>query len=108
MFIEVGISYMADIDLAMEILKREVMAHPNWIDNRTEEDKQNGIPPVQVRVLNLGQYSVDLRAYAWALDPGRGWDLKTDLLKKVKEEFDKSGVEIPFPYQNIIMKQVES
>ena len=38
MFIEVGISYMADIDLAMEILKREVMAHPNWIDNRTEED----------------------------------------------------------------------
>lgn len=105
MFIEVGISYYADIDQAIQILQDTVMEHPNWIDNRNEEDKEAGVAPVVVRVLNLGQYSIDLRAYAWAESPGKGWDLKTDLLKQIKQKFDKEGVEIPFPYQNIIVKK---
>lgn len=104
MFIEVGISYYANIDYAIQLLQEEAMKHAHFLDNRTQEEKDAGKPPVIVRVLNLGQYSIDLRAYVWAENPGKGWDLKTDLLKSIKERFDKEGVEIPFPYQNIILK----
>jgi small-conductance mechanosensitive channel len=33
-FIDMGISYDSDIDKAMEIMKREAMAHPNFVDHR--------------------------------------------------------------------------
>lgn len=105
MFLEVGISYSSNIDLAIKILQEEAMKHPNFLDNREPEQIENGIPPVVVRVLNLGEYSIDLRAYVWAENPGAGWDLKTDLLKIIKERFDQEGVEIPFPYRNIIIQK---
>lgn len=104
MFVEVGISYFAHIDLAMSLMQEEAMKHPNFIDNRSDEDREKGLPPVGVRVLNLGQFSVDLRAFVWAENSGKGWELKTDLLKAIKERFDQEGIEIPFPYQNVIMK----
>jgi hypothetical protein len=34
-----GISYDSDIDNAMEIIHKESMAHLNFIDHRSEEDK---------------------------------------------------------------------
>ena len=30
--------------------------------------------------------------------------LKCDLLKSVKEQFDAEGIEIPFPYRNVVFK----
>jgi small-conductance mechanosensitive channel len=30
--------------------------------------------------------------------------MKCDLLKSVKERFDKEGIDIPFPTQNILIK----
>lgn len=107
MFLEIGISYYADIDLAMKLIQEEAMKHPNFLDNRNDEDKSSNVPPVVVRVINLGQYSVDLRGFVWAANPGAGWEMKTELLKSIKQRFDKEGVEIPFPYQNVIMKNPE-
>jgi small-conductance mechanosensitive channel len=103
-FIEFGISYDSDINKAIEIISSEAYKHKYFIDNRTEEEKQNKIEPVIVRVIGLGDFSVNLRAYVWSKNMTEGFILKTDLYKSVKEEFEKNGIEIPYPYRIIINK----
>ena len=61
-FIQFGISYDSDIDKAIKIIQEEAMKHPNFMDNRSDEDRQNDVPPVRVRVIGFGDSSVNLRA----------------------------------------------
>lgn len=104
-FLDIGISYDSDIDRAMEIMRSEAMAHPDFMDNRSEEDKLNDKHPVDVRVMGFGDSSVNLRAFIWTRDHSSGYRLKTDLNKTIKEQFDKQGIEIPFPYRTIVYKK---
>lgn len=104
-FVEFGISYDSDVDKAIKIIQEEAMKHPNLIDNRKEEDKKEGKPPVVVRVMGYGDFAVNLRAYAWAEDQGKAFVMGTDLNKSIKKRFDKEGVEIPFPYRTIVYKK---
>lgn len=103
-FIDIGISYDSDIDRAMEIMRSEAMAHPNYIDQRTKEEKDEGRPEILVRVMGFGDSSVNLRAFVWSEDHSKGFVLKTDLNKSIKEQFDRQGIEIPFPYRTIVYK----
>jgi len=102
-----GISYDSNIDLAIKIIQEEAGNHPYLLDNRTEEDIKNKEPKVLVRVVALNDFSVDLKAYTWADSNERAFVLQCDLLKSVKERFDKEGIEIPFPYRTIVFKKDE-
>ncbi|MFK7969328.1 MAG: mechanosensitive ion channel family protein [Bacteroidia bacterium] len=103
-WVDVGIGYGADIDLAKSIMAEEIANHPLSIDNRSEEDKLEGVPRVPVRVMSLGDFSVGLRAWAWAVDSADGFAMHCDILESIKKRFDAEGVEIPFPYRNVVMK----
>lgn len=102
---EVGISYDSDIDLAMKIIKEEAIKHPDFLDNRTSEELVDNKDAVIVRVMSLGDFSVNLRAWIWANNASAAFRLGTDLNKSVKERFDKEGVEIPFPYRTLVQKK---
>lgn len=104
-FIEVGVSYTTDLNHAMTVLRDEVMKHPLLTDRRTEAEKQQGIPQVIVRVMALGDSAITLRAWAWAASTGDAFVLKCDLLKAVKERFDREQIEIPYPYFNQIIRK---
>jgi len=99
-----SISYDSNIDTAIKIIKKEAGKHPLIIDHRTEEEKQNNEPAVLVRVVALSDFSVDLKAYVWSNNNDEGFAIKCDLLKSVKEQFDKNNIEIPFPYRTIVYK----
>lgn len=103
--IEVGISYDSDIDLAMQIMREECEKHPLLIDNRTPEEIEKGEPIVRVAVIALADFSVNLRASAWTESFSDAFQMRTDLLKIIKERFDREGVEIPFPYRTIVYKK---
>ncbi len=105
MFIEVGISYDSNIDKAFSVMIEEAQKHPFYIDNRNEQDKAQGNPPIITRVTSFGDSSVNLRAQVWAPDPINGFTMKCDLLKAIKERFDQEGIEIPFPYRTIVYKK---
>lgn len=104
-WVEIGISYDSNIDKAMKIMQEEVMKHPDFLDNRTKSEKEEEKPAVQVRVLGFGDSSVNLRAWAWAKEPGAAFRLGTDVNKSIKERFDKEGIEIPFPYRTVVYKK---
>ncbi len=99
-----SISYDSDINKAMAIIRNEAEKHPLVIDKRSDQEKKDNASKVIIRVIALSDFSVDLKAYLWAANNDDAFVLKCDLLKSVKERFDREGVEIPFPYRTIVYK----
>jgi small-conductance mechanosensitive channel len=107
-WIDVGISYNSDIDVAKRIMMEEVLAHPMNLDPRTQEDIDNGVPEVVVRVINLMDSSVNIRAWAWSKDATNAFILSCDLLESIKKRFDiDPNVEIPYPHRTLYFRQDE-
>jgi small conductance mechanosensitive channel len=106
-FFLVGISYDSDIDVARSIMIEEASKHPNLIDTRTDEDKLNDVPLVNVVVANLNTSSVDLRMAVWAKNAPDSYKLMTDLRENIKKRFDERNIEIAFPHQTVILKNKE-
>ena len=103
--VEFSISYDSDLDKAMKIMQKESEKHPNCIDTRTDDEKSENKPIVNVRLIGFSDSSVNLRAWVWAEDPGSAFRMGTDLNKSIKEKFDKAGIEIPYPHRTIVYKK---
>jgi small conductance mechanosensitive channel len=106
-FFLVGISYDSDIDVARSIMIEEAIKHPNLMDTRSDEDKINGVPLVNVVVANLNTSSVDLRMALWAQNAPDSFKLMADLRENIKKRFDEKDIEIAFPHQTVILKNKE-
>jgi small-conductance mechanosensitive channel len=104
-FVEMSVGYTSDINTVMRIMQEEALQHPFCRDNRTKAKLANGDPQVVVRLIGFSDSGMTLRAYVWAKDPAEGFVMKCDLFKSIKERFDKEGVEIPYPYRTLIMKE---
>ena len=104
MYLHIGISYDSNIDTAIKIIQEEAEKHPDFLDARSQENIENGDPKVRVRLIEYGDSSINLRGYVWAKDPLIGFAMKCDLLKSIKDRFDKEGIEIPFPHRTIVYK----
>ncbi|RIJ28942.1 mechanosensitive ion channel family protein [Henriciella algicola] len=88
-----GIDYDDDMDKALGIIQTLVDA-----DERVFRD-----PEPFVKVTNLGDSSVDITCRLWC-NATDLWNLKFDLTKKVKEEFDAQGISIPYPHRTLVQK----
>lgn len=86
--IDFGIDYDDDMDKAIKIVKDVAAKNPRVL---SEPDG----PWAKVSYLNSSSVDVQLRVWCKASDY---WDVKFDLLKSVKEAFDKGGVSIPYPH----------
>lgn len=106
-FLDVGVAYDADIDKAIAIMRELVAAQPEYVDQRTKKEIEEGKPSVTVRVQELAQSSVNLRAWVWTANVGDGFKALSDLRLAVLKAFNENGIEIPYPYMNIILKRGE-
>ncbi|OGP97306.1 MAG: mechanosensitive ion channel protein [Deltaproteobacteria bacterium RBG_19FT_COMBO_46_9] len=82
----VGISYGSPIGRAVEIMGTLIKE-----DSRILPD-----PPPQIAVSELADSSVNLVFRPWVRKEDY-WDVRFDLIRKIKESFDRNGIEIPFP-----------
>jgi len=89
-----GISYSDNIDKAREIILDVIKA-----DERIEND-----PAPMVGVISLGDSSVNLVTRVWVETPVF-WNVFFDINEKVKKEFDKKGISIPFPQHDVHLFQ---
>jgi len=103
--VEIGISYDSDIDLAKKIMQEECENHPLIFDNRTEWEKRDGKPVVKTALTKMNESSLTIRAWAWSQNFGESFQLRCDVLESIKKHSDKEGIEIPFPYRTIVMKE---
>ena len=95
---DVGITYESDLDRALAILADEVTRHPDYLDRRTEEDKEKGVPLVTVRVNELADSAVVLRALLWGKDNGTAFAMRAELLRRIKNRFDAEGIGLAYPH----------
>ena len=104
MHIVFSISYDSSIEKATAIIREECMNNPDYLDNRTKEEKQNNNPDVLIRLIELSDFALNLKAYVWAKDNATAYALKCDVLKSAFDRFNKEGIEVPFPYRTIVYK----
>ncbi|MEA4854183.1 MAG: mechanosensitive ion channel family protein [Christensenella sp.] len=107
-YLNIGIAYDSDIDLAMKILSEEVAAQKDSIDIRTAQQKKDGVPEVTIRVTDFGPSAVLLRAFVYTVDVPTGLRVLSDLRYLIKKKFEQNGIVIPFQTQNIILKKDET
>jgi small conductance mechanosensitive channel len=88
-----GISYNDDIGAAMDVLKRAIDGEPRILRD----------PEPFMAVTNLGDFSVDITLRLWCKSSDY-WGVKFDMTRRIKEDFDKNGVDIPFPTQTHLQK----
>ena len=103
--IEIGISYDSDVQLAKKIMREECENHPVIYDNRNPIDKIDGLPMVKTAVTSLNDSSVTIRAWAWAQSFEDAFAMRCDVLESVKKRFEMEGIEIPFPYRTLVLKE---
>lgn len=103
-YLEIGIGYESDMDKALSILQHEAESHPSCIDKRTPEEISDGVPKVIVRVVNLMDSAIILRAYVWGSTPSEAFAMRCDLLKTMVTKFKANGIEIPFPQRVVRMR----
>lgn len=104
--VEIEIAFDSDIDLAKKILQDECEKHPLIYDNRSLIDKKNGKPIVRTAITKINAYSLTIRGWAWCENFSNSFTLKCDVFESVVKRFAKEGVEIPYPYRSVVMKQV--
>jgi len=90
--VPVGISYSSDIDKAREILLDIARNHPLVTE------------AVGCPVTQLGNSSVNLSLRAWCDSPLNAKQVEFDIYEAAKKRFDREGIEIPFPYTNVVLK----
>jgi small-conductance mechanosensitive channel len=102
-WVEMAVSYTADLRKAKVLMKEEVLAHPLFLDHREALGKDDD-DPAPVRVMNVGDSSIIIRAWTWAKNPGDAFVMSCDLKELIKARFEKEGIEIPYPYSNVILR----
>ncbi|MHC4127683.1 MAG: mechanosensitive ion channel family protein [Planctomycetota bacterium] len=92
-----GIGYEADIAKAQAILERIVAEHPLVLKD----------PEPVIKVHELADSSVNFICRPWSKTSDY-WDVFWDVTRAVKEQFDREGVSIPFPQQDIHVRHITS
>lgn len=86
----VGIRYQDDADLAMSVIRSIIEQHPFALKS----------PSPMIFVDELGDNGVIISVRIWA--PSMvWWDVKTELLWKIKVALEDAGIEIPFPQRTV-------
>lgn len=105
-FLYVSVSYDTDLEQAVRVLQETVAAHPDYVDPRSEEEKQQGADQVIVRVTDFKDSGIELRATIYSNDNGTCFTMLSDLRIAVKKRFDQEGIEMPYPKQDLYIKEM--
>ena len=92
-----GVSYSDDIDKVRETIKELIAA----------DDRILAEPAPQIAVSQLADSSVNFVVRPW-VKTAEYWDVLFDLTEAVKKRFDKEGISIPFPQQDVHLYKEDS
>lgn len=94
--VEVGVAYGSDVKKISEILLSVANNHP-MITTK---------PEPMVRFENFADSALTFKLYFYTHKSFRVENIKSDLRFKIYEEFEKNNITIPFPQQDIYVKEM--
>lgn len=86
-----GVGYAVDLKQAEAVLHKVIADDPRTLTS----------PEPFIQVNNLGDFSVDFLVRAW-VNTADFFQYQADIKRKVKEEFDAAGIDIPFPTRTVL------
>ncbi len=90
--IDVQISYKSSVDKAFEIM----------LNSAKNESRVLNDPEPSVFLMKFADSGIDLMLSFYIVDPEEGsWGLKSDIYREIWNEFQKHGIEIPYPYRTV-------
>ncbi|MDY6770894.1 MAG: mechanosensitive ion channel family protein [Candidatus Nanohaloarchaea archaeon] len=97
--LSIGIGYEDDIDEAKQIVQ-EILE---------DNDKIADEPAPDIKLVGLGDSTVDFKARYWVDDPKRAkfMTIKEEVLRQVKDRFDEAGIDMPYPTMTIAGDSIE-
>ena len=97
--VDVGLSYEQDLEAILPILERIAQT---WAEAHREILLEEE-PQVQA-VTNFADSSVNARIIV-QVQPGEQFEAERALRRMLKQEFDRQGIEIPFPRRTVYMRE---
>ncbi len=104
--IEVGVHYKENIDRVVQVLEEvfdEMVKDEKYKDSILERPEILGDGGVS----ELGDSAVKFTIIC-KVKPAKQWTIGRQMRKKIKEKFDKEGIEIPYPSSNIYIRNKDS
>ena len=92
MAVKVSVAYGTEIQPVLELLAEIAARNPRVLKD----------PPPNALILALGDNGIALEAGFWIDDPEKGrTNLASEILLEILAEFDRRGIEIPFPQREV-------
>lgn len=93
----IGVGYNSNIEHVKSVLTRVIEKDPKILKD----------PAPVIRIKDLADNSVNFQVFVWATNEDF-WQMFSDIKENTKIEFDKEGIEIPFPQRDIIIKNTDA
>jgi small-conductance mechanosensitive channel len=103
--IEIGVHYKENIDKVVRVLEEvfdELISDKKYKKSILEKPEILG----EGGVSELGSSAV-IFTIICKVKPGQQWTIARQLRKRIKERFDREGIEIPYPSTNVYMRDKE-
>jgi small conductance mechanosensitive channel len=96
---DIRIAYKENVDRVMEVLTvlaNEMRQDPNYGLMILEDPQMLGVDA-------LAEFGMVVK-FCLKTRPLRQWEIKRELLRRIKKRFDELGIEIPYPHQTLYMR----
>ncbi len=94
--VAVQIAYGSDLERAMDILVAAARAQPRVLAD----------PPPKAFLVAFADSGINLELGFWIADPDQGsLELRSEIQKQIWREFQKAGIQIPFPQREVRLLQ---
>lgn len=97
--VDVGVAYDEDIDRALTIVRDEAAQFSTDKAWGSQLDGPVDVPGVE----SLGDSAVVIRSLI-RTQPGSQWSAAREFRRRIKNRFDREGIEIPFPQRRVHVK----
>ena len=101
--LDIGVGYKEDVDRVIHVMRdigHEFWDDPEWRTKLKDEPAVWGVEA-------LADNSVNIRIIA-NTKPGKQWEVSREIRRRVKNRFDKEGIEIPFPQRTLHLGEADA
>ncbi len=88
---DVGVAYGSDMHKVKGLIRSILREHPQILNT----------PRSEVYFMEFGDSSLDLTIFFWIGDYRERWQVTDDVNMAIKDQFEKAGIEIPFPQRDV-------
>ena len=98
-WVNIDVQQLPGVDRVLDVLRKlgdELRSDDAFMPVILEDLKMLGVDA-------FGDSGVVIRFYiqTW---PGKQWDVKREMLRRIKNRFDELGIEIPFPHRTVFLR----